>query len=336
MSQPGRVSVIGGGPAGSVAALAALAEGFAVSLYEKSRFPRHKVCGEFLSPEIASVIEPLDLWPAFLAARPARITRAELNFCLQSGGCVKRFRLPEPAYGLSRFALDRLLLDEAVRRGAELRTKMMKPGAAPGSPTVIAHGRQTAMRRPLARTNGRLFGFKAHFRGPVDDAVEMFFFDGCYVGVSPVEDGAVNVCGLAPEAVLREGGFQPEALFPEGLLRRFGSLERSFDWLMTGPLVFRDEFDHHTGFYLAGDAMGFVDPFTGTGILSAMLTGRLAGQAAGRGLAVEHHNAECRRVLQRQYSVAFVLRRVLGAGLAESLVRWIPGRVLYRLTRPSL
>jgi len=115
-----------------------------------------------------------------------------------------------------------------------------------------------------------------------------------------------------------------------------GSLEPSFDWLMTGPLVFRDEFDHRAGVYLAGDAMGFIDPFTGSGILSAMLTGRLAGQAASRGLAVERHHAECRRVLRRQYSVASVLRRVLGAGLAESLARWIPGQVLYRLTRPSL
>jgi menaquinone-9 beta-reductase len=332
VSQSGPVTVIGGGPAGSLAAIAALAEGSPVTLYEKSRFPRHKVCGEFLSPEIASVLEALSLWPGFTAARPARIARAELNI----SSTVKRFRLPEPAYGLSRFALDRLLLDEAVRRGAELHTETAKPPATASTVgfTVVAHGRQP--RTAAGSTTDRLFGFKAHFRGPVDDAVEMFFFGGGYAGVSPVEDGAVNVCGLAPESSLRACAFQPEALFPESLLRRLSLLERSFEWLITGPLVFRDEFQNHSGVYLTGDAMGFVDPFTGSGILSAMLTGRLAGQAAGRRLPVDHYNAECQRILRRQYSIASVLRRVLGAGLAESLARFIPGRVLYRLTRPSL
>jgi 2-polyprenyl-6-methoxyphenol hydroxylase-like FAD-dependent oxidoreductase len=309
-----------------MAALAALAEGSAVTLFEKSTFPRHKVCGEFLSPEIATVLRSLDLWPAFAAARPVPIERAILHL----GGATKRFPLPEPAYGLSRFALDRLLLDQAVRRGADLRTELRKsPGPLPGA-AVIAHGRQTP-----ARARDRLFGFKAHFRGQADASVEMFFFEGCYVGISPVED-AVNVCGLAPEASLRACGFEPEALFPPPLAGRLRNLERAFDWLMTGPLVFRDEFSNHAGVYLAGDAMGFVDPFTGSGILSAMLTGRLAGQAASRGLPIDQYNAQCRRVLRRQYSVASLLRRVLGAGLAESLARWVPGRVLYRLTRPSI
>jgi flavin-dependent dehydrogenase len=54
-----RITVIGGGPAGCAAALAAMSEGSAVTLYEKSRFPRHKVCGEFLSPELVPALESL-------------------------------------------------------------------------------------------------------------------------------------------------------------------------------------------------------------------------------------------------------------------------------------
>jgi menaquinone-9 beta-reductase len=195
----------------------------------------------------------------------------------------------------------------------------------------LAHGRQTPTRR-----GERLFGFKAHFRGPVDDAVEMFFFDGCYVGVSPVEGGAVNVCGLAPESALRAVDFDPVRLFRPSLLDRVGRLDPLFDWMVTGPLVFRDHFRNHGGVYLAGDAMGFVDPFTGSGILAALATGRMAGQAAARGASVADYNAACRRTLRRQYSVASFLRSILGAGLAESLARWVPGRVLYALTRPSL
>ena len=324
------VTIIGGGPAGCAAALAALEEGSAVTLYEKSRFPRHKVCGEFLSPEILPILESLGVERAFLAACPVRLNRAVLHL----GKTEKRFRLPEPAFSLSRFAFDQLLLQEAVRHGvevkaevkAEVKTETMKPTE---NATVVAHGRQTR-----APKGDRLFGFKAHFRGSVEDAVEMFFFNGCYAGVSPVEGGMVNVCGLAPEQLLLAQGFQPEELFPERLRTRLRPMERAFDWMITGPLVFHDKFRSPAGVYFAGDALGFIDPFTGSGTLSAILTGRSAGQSAARGVDVSVYSAECRRILRRQYSVASIVRRALGAGLAESLGRWIPGPVLYRMTRP--
>lgn len=319
-----RITVIGGGPAGCAAALAALSEGSAVTLYERSRFPRHKVCGEFLSPEVVPTLQSLGLWSGFMAAGPARITRVVLHF----GTRAKRLALPEPAYSLSRYALDDLLLREAALRGAELRVEAAKPGEAP---TVLAHGRQAS-----ARAGERLFGFKAHFQGPVDDAVELFFFRGCYVGISSVEKHATNVCGLAPERLLRECGFAPEVLFSEPLRDRIAPLERATEWLKTGPLVFRDELRSRTRVYLAGDALGFVDPFTGSGMLAALLTGRLAGQAAARGCGVEEHQAACRRVLGRQYSTASLLRRLLGAGLAEKLAALVPGRMLYRMTRPAV
>ena len=318
------ITVIGGGPAGCAAALAASSEGSTVTLYEKSRFPRHKVCGEFLAPELGPALQSLGLWSGFLAAGPARITRAVLHL----GPHRKRFRLPEPAYSLSRYTLDHLLLREATLRGAKLRVEAAKPGEGP---TVLAHGRQAS-----ARAGERLFGFKAHFLGPADDAVELFFFRGCYVGVSAVEQRITNVCGLAPERLLRGCGFAPEVLFSEPLRDRVAPLERAMEWLVTGPLVFRDEFRSRTRVYLAGDALGFVDPFTGSGVLAALLTGRLAGQAAARGCAVEEHLAACRRVLGRQYSVASLLRRLLGAGLAEKLATFVPGRMLYRMTRPAV
>jgi flavin-dependent dehydrogenase len=325
--EPRTIVVIGGGPAGCAAALAALAEGASVTLYEKSRFPRHKVCGEFLSPEILPILESLHLQAAFLAARPARLARAVLHL----GNTEKCIFFPEPAYSLSRVTLDRILLAEAVRRGAEMKTQTMQPPGVPTQSVVVAHGRQTP-----APKGKRLFGFKAHFQGSVDDAVEMFFFRGCYAGVSSIEDGGVNVCGVAPEELLRPYCFQPEALFPESLRTLLRPLKRSFDWLITGPLVFHDKSRNYTGVYLAGDALGFVDPFTGSGIFSALLTGRLAGQSAASGVSIESYNAACRRMLRRQYCIASMVRRALSAGLAEGLARWIPPSALYRLTRPAL
>lgn len=328
---PRAITVIGGGPAGCAAALAALAEGASVTLYEKSRLPRHKVCGEFLSPEILALVESLGIRDAFFAARPARLSRAVLRM----GSREKRFALPEPAFSLSRYALDRLLLDAAVHCGAKVKMETRKADDCLGQPVVIAHGRHAR-----ARKGGRLFGFKAHFRGPVEDAVEMFFFRGGYVGVSPVEDGAVNVCGLAPEELLRAEGFRPEPLFPESLRERLAPLERSFDWLVTGPMVFHEKFDRTAEAYLAGDALGFVDPFTGSGILSALVTGKLAGRSAARSVPVAGYNARCQRILGPQYGFSAILRHALNDGLAAEIMlyvaQWVPGPLLYRLTRPAM
>ena len=325
------ITVIGGGPAGCAAALAALAEGAGVTLYEKSHFPRHKVCGEFLSPEILAVFESLGLRDAFFSARPARLSRAVLRM----GSREKHFPLPQPAFSLSRYALDRLLLDAAVQRGAEVKMETRRADEASGVPVVIAHGRQAP-----APKGGRLFGFKAHFRGPVEDSVEMFFSRGGYVGVSPVEDGAVNVCGLAPEELLRAEGFRPEALFPDALRLRLAPLERSFDWLVTGPLVFHKKFDRPAEAYLAGDALGFIDPFTGSGIVSALATGKLAGRSAAREVPVADCHAQCRRILGRQYGLSTLMRRALSDGLTAEIMlyvaQWIPGPLLYRLTRPAV
>ena len=107
------ISIAGAGPAGSAAALAALSEGAQVRLFEKSQFPRHKVCGEFLSPEIQPALESLGVWSDFLKGSPASIHSVKLHF----GDREKTWRLPQPAFGLSRYRLDKLLLDCAIARG---------------------------------------------------------------------------------------------------------------------------------------------------------------------------------------------------------------------------
>jgi flavin-dependent dehydrogenase len=323
MSSRGGISIVGAGPAGCAAALAALDAGREVTLYEKSRFPRHKVCGEFFSPEIADALIALRLWPAFSAARPARIT----NAVLWLDGAVKRFELPRTAYGLSRFAFDDLLLRECLRRGARLKAESVSAGQL-DRPCIVAHGRHSA-----APKGERLFGFKAHFKGEAPPTVELFFSGPCYMGFSPIEDGGVNVCGLAPEELLRRAGFDPQPLLPEPLRDRVRNLTRTFDWIVTGPLVFRTPLENGSA-YPAGDALGFVDPFTGSGILAALVTGRLAGQAASRGVAVERYVGLCRRRLRRQYLTAAIFRRVLRTGMAGSLMRLVPGAALYSLTRP--
>jgi 2-polyprenyl-6-methoxyphenol hydroxylase-like FAD-dependent oxidoreductase len=108
------VVVVGGGPAGAVAALSALNEGARVTLHEKSNFPRHKVCGEFLSPEFGKVLDRLGAWDRLRESGVATIRRMSLWI----GNRELRHRLGEPAYGLSRHRMDTVLLAEAAGRGA--------------------------------------------------------------------------------------------------------------------------------------------------------------------------------------------------------------------------
>lgn len=324
------VDVIGGGPAGAMAALAAVHAGARVRIFEKSSFPRHKVCGEFLSPAVLAMLADAGCVDAFLALQPAVLRTMALHF----GSHVIRHALPSEAYGLSRSALDCLLLDAAAARGAEVvRETHTTRGAQ--RPTVIASGRGTT-----ARDGERLFGFKAHFQGPIDDQVSLYFFDKCYVGVSAVEGGAVNVCGLAPERLLQACGFEPELVVArcDGLQTRLRGMQRSFDWLITGPLVtgWAPLDESASLVYPAGDALGFIDPFTGSGILNAMSSGRSAGTAAATGQPVATYLAERHRALRRPFLVSAVCRSALTAGLGRPLASVVPGRWLFHLTRPAI
>lgn len=323
-----RLTVIGGGPAGACAAITACRHGAQVDLFERSKLPRHKVCGEFVSPEMLPLLEALGVAREFSDRGPARIGRLLLQF----GSRKKVAALPESAYGLSRYAFDDLLFRRAVEAGAR---HVSSPAAAdPTPPVVIAHGRKDA----VSGKGGRIFGFKAHYRGPAGDAIELHFFDGGYVGINAVENGVTNVCGLARESLLAGIGFEYDALIEAvpSLRDRLGPLTRSMDWLTTGPLVYGNRFEEtpREGVYPAGDALSFVDPFTGSGMYCAVVSGMIAGRSAARGVAAADHLRECREALGRPFAFASFFRSVVAAGWAEHLLPLVPGAWLYRLTRP--
>jgi menaquinone-9 beta-reductase len=317
------IAIAGGGPAGSSAAVSAIAHGAGSLIVERSRMPRHKVCGEFLSPEISPLLERMGLSSEFSSLEPARVNRMTVRI----GKREKVTRLPEPAFGLSRYEFDALLLNRAESLGAQVQT-------AERPCNIIATGRSASLPR-----GARLFGFKAHFEGPVDDAVELFFFDGCYVGINCVEQGRTNVCGLAPENILRDHAFEVDAALwhNDALARRLAPMRRVMRWLFTGPLDFGNRFGSPVpGGFLAGDALSFVDPFTGSGLVSAVATGMLAGEYAARNLSVESYLDDCRRVLARPFEISSALRWIARTRWAERLLESVPGRLLYWATRPQL
>jgi len=312
-----RIVVLGGGPAGAGAAIAALRDGAPVAIVEKSKFPRHKVCGEFLSPESLPVFESFGID----ASAAAPIRSATLRFARVE----KRFALPDTAFGWSRYAMDAALMNRARSLGAEVVSESTV------EPDIVAAGRRSSA--PRGR---RLFGFKAHFTGPSNDAVELYFFRGGYVGVNPVENGVTNVCGLLPESELRPSRFDLDAVLATfaPLRERLSPLVRAFDWLHVGPLSFGPQ--ARTGPALhVGDAREFVDPFTGSGMTAALLSGQAAARSLLRGEDGEAYEARVRTILGKPFAFAAVFRETLLRGWAERMVGFVPGALLYRLTRPQ-
>lgn len=320
------VRILGGGPAGCCAALAALASGRPAEITERSLRPRHKVCGEFFSPEIEPVLAPLGVWDRFQMAGPARIRRIRLCF----GNRSRTAALPDGAWGLSRLRYDQLLRDAAIERGAAL---VETADAAPFDIVATGRSHDNAPQR-----GERLFGWKAHYRGPADDAVELYFFRDCYVGINAVENGITNVCGLAPESMLRRHGFDPDAMIHglAPLRERVNGLERCWHWIHTGPLVLQHSLRGGGESLPAGDALSFVDPFTGSGLLAAALTGTLSGRSAAAGRSREDYLRACRQMLQAPFVAASALRRLAGTELAGYVSSLISPALLFRWTRPCL
>lgn len=320
------IHVLGGGLAGSAAALTLREYGKAVTVVEKSTLPRHKVCGEFLSPETLPLFAALGVEGRFRDQRPAPIRRALLHF----GAYSKGFALPETAYGLSRYALDHLLQHAAIEAGAVVRRE-----AVVSDPKIRII---TTGRKAQAPKGQRQFGFKAHFLGAANDAVELYFFRGGYVGVNPVEGGRTNVCGLAREDLLRRGEFDLDG-FVQGvpaLRDRLAGCERVMDWMYVGPLVYANRFGVRPdeGEYFAGDALSFVDPFTGSGMLGALTTGRLAGECAAQGVPAEEYQRRAQLRLGRPFVFSGLLRKGLELSCAGWVAQFLPGAVLFRLSRP--
>ncbi len=266
-----KIAIAGAGPAGTSLAIRLVRKGFDVVLIERERFPRHKLCGEFISPECLEHFRDLDVSEEMLASGGDRIEKTV--FYSPDGRCVD---VPSDwfvkdsagALSLSRAKMDLVLLKKARDAGVKVLEETSLREVIPdgnlvrsisvkktdGEPMQIkadafvdATGRARVLSKLADRSLGtqkragrrKWVGFKAHFEN-VDmkrGRCEIYFFRGGYGGLSHVEKGRVNNCFLIRADVIRECGGDPESVFRKVVLKNrravetLGGASRIHEWI---------------------------------------------------------------------------------------------------------
>jgi len=282
--------VIGGGPAGSAAAITAARSGAHVLLLERGRFPRHKVCGEFVSAESLELLSSL-LDPSHFSILREAVLISQTRIFVD--GHIVCSSIGSPAASIARFDLDLALWNSAQKAGVETKQQITVQAVNGSGPFQVFTSTGQFAARAIVNASGRWsnltagisekfsdkwLGMKGHFteKSP-HPSVDLYFFDGGYCGVQPLSDHSINACAMVRAGV---GNTLPDVFkqHPE-LLARSRAWESTSEPVFTSPLIFRTPQPVRDGMLMAGDAAAFVDPFVGDGISLALRSGSLAGES---------------------------------------------------------
>jgi flavin-dependent dehydrogenase len=346
-------AVIGGGPAGCSAAIALARRGLRVVLCEAARYPHNKMCGEFLSPECALLLDSLGALDGVLALAPAMISQVRMT---APGGAAWEAALPGMALGISRYVMDAVLAGQARAVGVELREstcvtrvdgcleegfrlETLQEGRAAilrARAVVGAHGKRAALDRALDRRfldrRQPYVALKAHFRGPpIPRSIELHAFPGGYCGMSEIEADRQVVCLLAREQVFqRTRGTGSGALdgFIEWMKTQNEALGAWLDraerlhsrWISISQVPFLPKQVVERDVLMAGDAAGLIVPLAGNGISMALEGGLLAAQVLSGYFAGLLAPADLRRLYPAAWGRRFNARLRLGRLLQPLLL----------------
>ncbi|QRK13082.1 NAD(P)/FAD-dependent oxidoreductase [Archangium violaceum] len=344
------VAIVGAGPAGSSAATFLAQQGARVTLLERGRFPRDKICGDGCTPRTLWMLERLGL--GTLPGSETEAAPVDAIYAISPGGVVLDMAIPTRLFGgkasvIPRQVLDERLVQRAVQSGAKLREGVRVEGiereangivlrcrdgeavradlvlGCDGSPSVV----RRALGAPDFPDHEGAFAVRAYYENVrLSRPRSMAFYWEkellpAYGWIFPLPDGRANVgLGLRADQLAASGAKLPE------LMERFCASPHVAAELAGARRVGKvkghhlpfGSFARHTHFdraLLLGDAAGFVNPLTGEGIEFALESGAFAAEAVAEAVAAGDLSARglggYARRWQTRFRTAFQLNRKL-------------------------
>ncbi len=330
MKKQSQIAIVGAGPAGTSLAIRLAMNGFSPVLIERERFPRHKLCGEFISPECLAHFTDLGVSDSMLSAGGDHIFETRFY---EPGG--RNAGVPSSWFGsgfalsLSRAQMDLKLLERAKDLGVEVleetnavgltnhphgihaikvRNNKGKSSEIMADLIIDATGRARIISKLIEKDSGHfiqkpgmhrnaLVGFKNHLQN-VDiekGRCEIYFFRGGYGGLSCIEDGLANHCFLIRSEIVREFNGDPDKLIEQVIFRN----KRAFETMKNSTPVTK-------WLAVSVDSFGAKDLSPGPGILAVGDAAAFIDPFTGSGMLLALESAEILAdcILRHKKSVA--------------------------------
>ncbi|MCD0472463.1 NAD(P)/FAD-dependent oxidoreductase [Flavobacterium sp. JAS] len=313
------VIIVGGGLAGLTAAIDLSQKGLKVILIEKSDYPKHKVCGEYISNEILPYL--LSLGVDVSELHPTNISKFEFT---SSNGKIVTAKLPLGGFGISRYVLDNFLYQKALANNCAIIKEnvtdlsfcndvftITTPNQILSAKIVLgAFGKRSNIDQVLARNfiskKSPWLAVKAHYSGDLDNnLVALHNFNGGYCGVSKVENDIINICYLADYATFKQykniEDYQQNILYKNKHLKSvFENSKLLFDKPITiSQISFDKKQPVENHLLMIGDTAGLIHPLCGNGMAMAIHSAKIASE-----LIIDYYSGKIisRELLERAYT----------------------------------
>lgn len=313
------VTIIGGGLAGLCNAIHLSKYGKKVLLIEKNEYPKHKVCGEYISNEVLPYLDFLDINPFDFGA--VKIKKFQLSTTKNK---LISAKLPLGGFGISRHTLDFVLSEKAKENGVVIiQDVVLNTVFSEGIFTIEtkennmftskvaigAFGKRSLldvkMERPFIRQKAPYLGVKIHVKGDFpDDLVALHNFKGGYCGVSKVENNAINLCYITNLSSFKKykniQDFQEQVVFKNKFLKEiYQNSEAIFGNPLTiSQISFETKKPVENHVLMCGDSAGMIHPLCGNGMSMAIQSAQIASKLI---LNYLNGSLSSRRELEKQY-----------------------------------